>query len=318
MEDGEVETNTNKVEEPKTSGGSGGRVAMTPEELLRECLHGFTQENGRLSSYFTTDTFKNIGDEVQFYHSPEDVQNESMIQATADDDIDYDGDGLLDVEISEDQEYGERTKKLVLPNDWKTMNESNLKNFLSKQDPSFNIAADIVSVTSVDHDAGDGPSKKIVLPAAWKTMKQSDLFRYLNNQQPGISLPEVSEEDETTGGSQVIVLPRNWTNLGEDELLHQVVKSNPKEVHQEVTEIFTNDKEEHQPSVGSSYRGPIKLPLNWKELSKEDLEKEISMKRDERSKVSKIQSESRRLKTPVQHPFGIKPSKKLVSCGDDF
>merc|ERR1719282_1346203 len=372
MEDGEVETNTNKVEEPKTSGGSGGRVAMTPEELLRECLHGFTQENGRLSSYFTTDTFKNIGDEVQFYHSPEDVQNESMIQATADDDIDYDGDGLMDVEISEDQEYGERTKKLVLPNDWRTMNESNLKNFLSKQDPSFNIAADIVSVTSVHldpdivdrpaekvvlpfdwrtmkqsnlmkllheqnpsfnfaddevmtpvthdhaHDVGDGPSKKLLLPAAWKTMKQNDLFRYLNNQQPGFSLPDIAEEDETTGVSQVIVLPRNWTSLGEDEFLKQVVKSNPKEVHQEVNEIFTNDKEGHHPSIGSSYRGPIKLPLNWKELSKEDLEKEISMKIDERPKVCKVQSEKRRFKTPVQHPYGTKPSKKLVSCGDEF
>merc|ERR1719226_416822 len=125
----------------------------------------------------------------------------------------------MDVEISGEQEYGGCTKKLVLPNDWKTMNESNLKNFLRKQDPSFNIADDIVSVTSVHHDPDivDGPVERVVLPFDWRTMKQSNLMKLLHGQNPSFAdddlvTPVTHDRDvgDGDGPSKKLLLPAAW------------------------------------------------------------------------------------------------------------
>merc|ERR1712150_187158 len=120
---------------------------------------------------------------------------------------------------------------------------------------------------------------------------QSDLFKYLNNQEPSFNLLEVPEEDESSHVSKVILLPRNWTSLSEDELLKNIVKSNPKEVEQEVSEMLKKSYEHSELNIGvsSTKSRPFKLPPNWRELSKEELENEIrtvSMKKEESLQIA--------------------------------
>ena len=125
-------------------------------------------------------------------------------------------------------------------------------------------------------------------------MRQSDLFEYLNNQDLSFNLPDVPDKDESSHVSKVIILPRNWTNLSEDELPKNIVKSNPKEVEQEVSEMLKKSYEHRELNIGASSTksSPYKLPRNWRELSKEELENEIrtvSMKREESREMIKIQ-----------------------------
>lgn len=278
----EGEPQSINVDEPKTDKRS--RISMTPEELLQECLHGFNKEHGgRFSSFLTSDSFMRIGGSIQFCNSHEDDPNEVTTSTkTKDDDYEFDDDD--DVDCTDDDHDGEElVEKLVLPKDWKTMKKSNLFKFLNEKNPLFNLADNLTeknrasALVPSGHEADCDQTERLLLPSDWKTMKQSDLHKYLNIQKPSFNLPEVAEEVESSHVSKVIVLPKNWTNLSEDELHVNIVKSNPKEVEQQLKEIFTRNKEHDEMSVGISSSGnkPFKLPRNWRDMSKKDLENKI-------------------------------------------
>ena len=163
-------------------------------------------------------------------------------------------------------------KELIWPLDWREVD------IVAAESGSMNINADndpeIDDLKPVKRKSASAPSSNArsshILPDNWMNLEVGDLATALT--ESGVD-PVIVKEHFIPNGKKVkkedlIVLPSNWRDKLRDELIEELCTKN-KLLDREV--IATELQEsEFEPSSHKHIK--VKLPTNWRSMTKEELE----------------------------------------------